>query len=80
MWQLFECILIDRYVTKQRPLLNSFGKMQKVLTSLADFLSTMAFLCCHYIFDHIYCHYSFILLYMCTSIRINFLCDYILEQ
>ena len=65
MQQCFGCILIDRYVTKQRSLLGLrpsaefSGKMHKFLISLADCLSTLAFLCCHYIFDYICCHYSF---------------------
>ena len=40
-------------------LLSIFGKMRKFLISAADFLSTLTFLCCHYIFDYICCHYSF---------------------
>ena len=62
MQQLFGCILIDRYVTKQHSLLGlrPFAEFSsKFLISLVDFLSTLAFLCCHYIFDYICCHYSF---------------------
>ena len=65
MWQLLGCILIDRYITKQhsllgpRPSAEFSGKMHKFLISLADFLSALTFLCCHYIFDYICCHYSF---------------------
>ena len=65
MWQLFGCILIDKYITKQRSLLDLrpfaefSGKMRKFLISLADFLSTLAFLCYHDIFDYTCCHYSF---------------------
>ena len=50
MWQLFGCILIRRYVTKQcsllgrRPSAEFSGKMHKFLISLADFPSTLAFL------------------------------------
>ena len=50
-------LVIDRYVTKQQSLLGPrpsaefCGKMHKILISQADFVSTLAFLCCHYIFD-----------------------------
>ena len=65
MQQLFGCILIDRYKNKQHSLLSQrpsaefSSKMHKFLISLADFLSTLVFLYCHYIFDYIPCHYSF---------------------
>ena len=42
-----------------RPSAEFSGKMLKFLISLADFLSTLAFLCFHYIFDYISCHCSF---------------------
>ena len=58
MWQLFGCILIDRYITPAAIFLGPgalsaefSGKMHKLLRSLADFLLVLAFLCCHHIFD-----------------------------
>ena len=65
MQQLFGCVLIDRYITKQssllslRPSAEFSGKMHKFLISLADFLLTLDLLCCHYIFHYICCNYSF---------------------
>ena len=56
MRQLFECILIDRYVTQQCSLLDPrsctefSGKIHKCLRSLADFILALASLYCHYIF------------------------------
>ena len=48
MQQLFGCILIDRYVTQAAKF---SGKMHKLLRSLVEYLATLVFLCCHYIFD-----------------------------
>ena len=57
------------------------SKMCKFLRSLVDFLSALAFLCCHYIFDlYIIClTLSFNTVYVDSS-HINFLCGYSLEQ
>ena len=53
MQQLFGCILIDRYISPAvlSPGPKFSGKMCKFLRSLADFLSALAFLYCHYIFE-----------------------------
>ena len=57
------------------------GKMHKCLRSLAGFLLVLAFLYCHYIFESFVPAWLLVLtLYIFTSIRINFLFIYSLEQ
>ena len=57
MQQLFGCILTDIYVTiavlspGPKPYDEFPSKMCKILRFLANFLSALALLCCHYIFD-----------------------------
>ena len=68
MWQLFGCILIVRYVTPAalldpRPPAEFSVKMHKFLRFLADFLSALAFLCYHYIFNYICWHYAAVCVY-----------------
>ena len=57
------------------------GKMHKFLRFLADFLSALAFLCYHHILTHMPLVWLLALpLCLCTSIHMNFWCNYSLEQ
>ena len=50
-----------------RPSAEFSGKMHRTLRSLAEYLATLAFLCCHYIFDSYdtYLTLSFNIVYVC---------------
>ena len=52
----------------------------RFLRSLADFLSALAFLCCHYIFDsYVTCLTLSFNTVMCSFIHINFWCIIVLN-